>query len=101
MFIGVVGKAELAPGEFKAVEVEGITLVVLNVEGIFHALAGTCPHAGGPLSESILEGKTLTCQWHGWTFNVLDGQSLSDPPACVRVFPVRLEGDDVLVELGG
>ncbi len=99
MFVRVVAKAELSPGEMKAVEVKGTSLVVANVEGDFHALEGTCPHADGPLGEGTLEGKTLTCEWHGWTFDVVNGQSLSDPPACARVLPVKVEGDDVMVEL--
>ena len=49
-------------------------VAVANVDGIFHALDGLCPHQGGPLGTGVLCGATLTCPWHGWQFDVVTGR---------------------------
>ncbi len=91
---------ELSPGTGKAVEVEGKSIAVFNVAGTFHAIDNTCTHAGGPLGEGELAGEVVTCPWHGAKFNVKTGEVLG-PPARkgVRSFPVKVQGNDVLVEM--
>lgn len=56
---------ELEPGEGKAVEVEGVSLALFNVDGSYYAIASECTHVGGPLGEGALIGKEVTCPWHG------------------------------------
>lgn len=99
MFVRVAEKREIPVGSLKSVEVSGRSVVVANVGGMFHAIDGVCPHAQGPLGKGELEEKTLTCPWHGWTFDVTSGVSVSDPPACVQSFKVRVEDDHVSVEI--
>ena len=48
--------------------------------GEVHALAHTCSHQGGPLSEGKLEGDVVQCPWHGSRFSIKDG-SVVDGPA--------------------
>jgi len=91
---------DVAPGTGKVVEVEGHNIALLNVAGTFHAIDNTCTHVGGPLGEGELEGEIVTCPWHGAKFNVESGEVL-EPPARkgVQSFPVKVQGNDVLVEL--
>ncbi|MEQ8710594.1 MAG: Rieske 2Fe-2S domain-containing protein [Rhodospirillales bacterium] len=66
-----------------------------------HVLAcnNRCPHEGYPLSEgSLSEDCILTCNWHNWKFNLLDGRTLVGGDN-LRLYPVELDGDDVLVDL--
>jgi nitrite reductase/ring-hydroxylating ferredoxin subunit len=74
-------------------------VALFNVDGVFYALDGVCPHAGGPLGEGILRGKIVTCPWHGWQFDVSNGQNCLNPRMGHQGFPVKVEGNDVLVEL--
>ena len=91
--------SDLVPGSGKVVEAEGETIALLNVEGTFYAIGNTCPHRGGPLGEGSLEGNTVTCPWHGAQFNVTTGEVLAPPAATgVKSYPVRVEGEDVLIE---
>ncbi len=91
--------SDLVPGSCKVVEAEGETIALLNVEGTFYAIGNTCPHRGGPLGEGSLEGNTVTCPWHGAQFNVTTGEVLAPPAATgVKSYPVRVEGEDVLIE---
>jgi nitrite reductase/ring-hydroxylating ferredoxin subunit len=98
--IKVAKAGEVAPGTGKVIEADGQSVALFNVGGTFFALDNTCTHVGGPLGEGALEGAAVTCPWHGAKFDVRTGDVLG-PPARqgVRVFPVKVEGDAVLVEL--
>ena len=91
---------DVAPGTGKVVEAEGHSIALFNLAGTFHAIDNTCTHVGGPLGEGELAGEVVTCPWHEAKFNVKTGDVLG-PPARkgVRSFPVKVQGDDVLVEL--
>jgi Rieske Fe-S protein len=64
-FVKVAKTGEIAPGQGKQVEVNGKKIALFNVEGSFYVIDDTCTHRGGPLSEGALEGKKVTCPWHG------------------------------------
>jgi hypothetical protein len=57
-----------------------------------------CRHRGGPLGEGDLMGTTMVCPWHGWEYDVTNGQSVDDPSVKVAWFAVRVDGDDILIE---
>ena len=65
-----------------------------------HAIADTCVHQGGPLSEGKLSGTRLACPWHGFMYDVKTGQCLFPPRgSAVASYPVRVDGDDVFVDV--
>jgi len=98
-FVKVARVGEIPPGTGKAVEVAGHPVALFNVDGAFHAVDGLCPHQGGPLGEGFLEGNVVVCPWHFWQFDVVNGHALDLPEAAIRKFPVRVDGDDILVEI--
>ena len=79
-FVPVMADAELQEGEMKRVDAGGVPVLLVRREGDVCALAHTCSHLGGPLSEGKLEGDVVQCPWHGSRFNVRDG-SVVDGPA--------------------
>lgn len=80
--------------------VVGETIVALcNVDGTFHAMEGTCPHHGGPIGKGTLDGTTASCPWHGLEFDVRTGQYQGGQIMHQTTFPVKLEGDQVLVDV--
>lgn len=101
---------EIPPGARKIVKVERREIGVFNVDGEFFALRNRCPHQGAalcggrlvPVVESAgpgdyeLGGTTLLqCPWHGWEFDVRDGQSWSDPGRLrVASYKVSVESDN-------
>ncbi|MDE1856668.1 MAG: non-heme iron oxygenase ferredoxin subunit [Candidatus Micrarchaeota archaeon] len=92
--------SELPPGRMRGIEVNGKAIAVANVEGKFYAINGTCHHEGGPLAEGELEGKIITCPWHGAQWDVTTGklewfQLPLDPEP---TFKTSVEGDTVYVE---
>lgn len=98
--VQVAQTSELSPGSGKAVEADGRSIALFNVEGTFYAIDNTCTHRGGPLGEGELNGEIVTCPWHGANFNVKTG-AVTRPPAGTGVLTlvVRVEAGDVLVEL--
>lgn len=90
---------ELPPGAAKEVEHEGRIYALFNRDGEVSAIDGICPHQGGPLAEGQRLDNVVTCPWHGWQFDVATGQSLLARRVRLPVFPVRIEGQDVLVEV--
>jgi len=98
--VKVAQSSDLAPGSGTVVEADGHTIALFNVAGNFYAIDNTCTHVGGPLGEGMLSGETVECPWHGAQFNVKTG-AVTGPPARnnVRSFPVKVEGNDIFVEL--
>ena len=70
-----------------------------NVSGEIRAMWGTCPHHGGPLGQGGLERGVVTCPWHAWPFDSASGQCLISHDLRIPTFPVRIEGNDVMVDL--
>ncbi len=97
--VKIASASDLAPGECKVVEANGRALGLFNVGGKFYCIENTCPHSGGPLGEGTLEGDVVTCPWHGWSFDVKDGACQLNADVKQEVFPVTVQGDDILIQL--
>lgn len=98
-FVKVASTSDLGPGQCKVAEASGKTIALFNVGGTFYALDNTCLHRGGPLGEGMLEETTVTCPWHGWQYNVTDGKNTFNPSIGVPSYPVKIEGDNIMVEV--
>ena len=87
------------PGKVMETEINGVQICLANLNGELAALDNVCPHRQGPLGQGWIEGEAVICPWHSWAFNLKTG--LADYPVHerVEVFPVKLEGADVLVDL--
>ena len=96
-FVKVASKNDLAPGQCMVAEAEGKILALFNVNGTFYAIDNTCLHRGGPLGEGALDGSTVTCPWHAWQYDVTTGKNIDNPSIGVAGYPVKVEGEDVLV----
>ncbi len=94
------GSDDIQPGQGRMFEVGGKKIALFNVDGVFYAIDDTCTHRGGPLSDGTLNGKEVTCPWHGAVFDVTTGQVLQPPaPEVVASYDVRVEGGDIEVEV--
>ena len=89
---------EIPAGSIREFQVEGKTLAIANVGGKFYAINNTCLHRGGPLGEGELEGKIVTCPWHGWQYDVTNGKLTMNPSAGVECYATEVKGEDIWVE---
>ncbi|MBV8331396.1 MAG: non-heme iron oxygenase ferredoxin subunit [Candidatus Eremiobacteraeota bacterium] len=96
-----VGKrSDIAPGTTRRVLVEGAEILLCNAGGTIYAIEDVCTHDGGPLDQGELEECRITCPRHGASFDVRTGEALTLPAVLpVSTYAVRVDGDDVYVEL--
>ena len=86
------------PGTVGQFEAQGVDVCLANIGGELHAMDNWCPHRRGPLGEGWVEGDRVVCPWHAWGFEVTTG-NCPEEKGHVDVFPIRVDGDDVLVDL--
>lgn len=96
----VVGTvSDLRPGACITYELpDGNELAVYNVGGEFYAIDNFCPHRGAPLSEGALCGHIVECGWHGWQFDVRNGECLTVRDR-IRIYQVIVEDQLIKVDL--
>ena len=96
-----IGKIEDIPklGSRVVKRAEGDIAVFRNSEDEVFALLNRCPHKGGPLSEGIVYGKTVTCPLHNWCIGLHNGEAVAPDEGCAPSFPVMLDGDRGLLSL--
>ena len=91
---------DVADGEALGVEVAGEPVAVVRTEGEVFAIRDVCSHAEVPLSEGEVDGCTIECWLHGSRFDLRTGKPTGMPATePVPVYPVKIEGDDVLVAI--
>jgi nitrite reductase/ring-hydroxylating ferredoxin subunit len=88
-----------APGEAKEFEIAGKTICVANVDGTITAIDNVCLHMGGPLGQGYVDGSKIVCPWHRWEYDAATGQLFDDPKSKLEVYPIKIEGGDVLIEM--
>jgi nitrite reductase (NADH) small subunit len=79
--------------------VHGNIAVFRNAENEVFALLDKCPHKDGPLSQGIVFGRHVACPLHNWNIGLADGQAVAPDEGCVRRFPVKLDGNVVLLDI--
>jgi len=96
----LVKTTEIMSCPMKIVSVDGNEIIVINIVGNCFAIDDTCSHAGGSLSEGILDGSTITCDWHGAQFECKNGKLEKFPVQIndLKSYKVVIESDDVFVE---
>ena len=112
----VVAKtSDLPPGSRKLVEIGGRRIALFNTGGEYFAVLDRCPHQGGSLFHGSLiglvqspepgrycysrKGEMLRCAWHGWEFDIRNGQSWCNPRTRVRTYSTAVE-DGATIEKG-
>ncbi len=95
------GVQDVAVSAAVKVELDGVAIaIVKDSAGEIHAVGDTCTHGEISLSEGFVEGDTIECWAHGSQFALRTGKPLNLPAyEPVPVFPVTIDGDDVLVDV--
>ena len=92
--------SDVAEGQAVRVEVDGLDVAIVHTGEDFYAIEDECSHAAVALSEGEVEGCEIECWMHGSRFDLRTGKP-TGPPATepVPIFPVRIDGTDVLVDI--
>jgi 3-phenylpropionate/trans-cinnamate dioxygenase ferredoxin component len=96
----VAHKSAIAPGATARVVVDGVPVLLCNVEGEIYAVEDVCTHDGGELHGGELDGCRIMCPRHGALFDVTNGKALTLPAvSSLPTFPVHLDGDAISVDV--
>jgi nitrite reductase/ring-hydroxylating ferredoxin subunit/uncharacterized membrane protein len=97
----VYDDAALPEGELRHAELDGRPVVLARRHGQVHALADTCAHRGGALSDGDLVGDCVECPLHGSRFRLSDGSVERGPSAYPQPrYDVRVENGRIALRAG-
>lgn len=100
-YVRACGLAELRDTGVVGVVLGGEPVVVVEDGGEVFALRDVCSHAEVPLSDGDVHAGAIECSAHGSCFDLRTGAPTRFPARRpVPTYPVRVDGDDVLVRLG-
>jgi len=99
-YVRACGVDELKDGGVIQVVLGGDEVAIVQTEGEVFAIRDWCSHAAVPLSEGEVDGCTIECWLHGSRFDLRTGKPSGMPATIpVPVYPIKIEGDDVLVAI--
>ena len=84
----------------RLVKTEGGCLAVFRTaEDKAYAINDRCPHKGGPLSQGIVHGNTVTCPLHNWVINLETGLAQGADKGQVKTIPLQVKDGRVLLSI--
>jgi len=93
---------DLWEGEMESFNIEGQEILLVCAEGgDIKAFQGICPHQDIPLIEGKFDGQKIICRAHLWQFDACTGKGINPDDCALAEYPVRMDGEDVLVETEG
>lgn len=110
---------DLEENERVIVDVNEREVVVVRKDGELHAFSNYCPHQGGPLGEGIISGQfslpdggnsisdltfdcessTISCPWHGWSFELEGGDHVTEPKFRIPTYEVIERDGNIYLSL--
>lgn len=97
-WIDAINVNELPAGMHIIVDLDDVSLLLVNVCGEFYAIENLCSHDGGELSDGEVIGAEIICPRHGSRFCLKTGTALSAPAfEDIDTYSVRVVGDRVEV----
>ncbi len=84
----------------RVVQFDTVRVAVFRTAGdeVF-AVKDACPHRGGPLSQGIVHGKTVTCPLHNWRIDLATGEAVQPDVGCAHTYETRMEAGRVYLRL--
>lgn len=100
-FVAVLPENELAENQMRCVKAGEVPVLLVRKNGELFAIAHTCSHLGGPLSEGdLLDNGSVRCPWHGSVFCLKDGSVVDGPATAPQPrFDVRVNNGQIEVRL--
>lgn len=102
MFYPLAKLNELHEGYFKAFQIKGLNLLLIESEGQRYIIEDRCPHMDAKLSTGKVIARDITCRAHGISFCMATGKAhgpLADTLDCLQRFPLAYDGNRVGIEL--
>jgi toluene monooxygenase system ferredoxin subunit len=94
-----LAEGELWPGEMLGLVIDGVKVLLVNLDGTIHAFEDRCAHQAALLSKGRLEGNVLTCGVHHWCYDVRTGTGVNPESARLRRLTTKLENGEIFVDV--
>jgi nitrite reductase/ring-hydroxylating ferredoxin subunit len=100
-WVSVCRRQDIPAGRGWPVRVKGHHIAVFDVDGTVRAVDNTCRHVGNPIDDGAVKDGCVTCPWHGWRYDLRTGEHLTvfGRRPGLRTYGVRVDGDDVMVDV--
>ena len=86
------------PSELRALDVEGVPVLLVNMGGEVYAFKNACPVDGSPLDGGRLTGTVLVCPWHNCAYDARSGDRTDgEPGEGLAVVPIAVSDGKVQV----
>jgi nitrite reductase/ring-hydroxylating ferredoxin subunit len=99
VYYDALGAADLAEGAVKAVDVNGVPVLLACVDGEVYAIRNRCGDSPLPLEFGSLTGSELRCSWHGCRYDVRSGRRVDGEAGRLQVFPVAIDRTTIRIAL--
>lgn len=101
-WVKLAAVADIPAGRAKFVAVGDRRLAVFHLSDPdgFVVTDDECPHAGASLAAGEITGRTVTCHWHAWVFDLETGRSAQAEHVTLRRYESRVQDGHVWVVLG-
>jgi len=98
-WIKIVALEEIPKLGSRVVATDTMKIAVFrNSEDQVFAVKDACPHKGGPLSQGIVHGTSVTCPLHNWKIDLASGEAMGPDEGCTNVFSTKVEGGVVYID---
>jgi nitrite reductase/ring-hydroxylating ferredoxin subunit len=99
-FVRVAKTSDIVPDTAIRLEIEGQEIAVYNVNGEYLATSDICTHMRASLSAGSIENGVVICPLHGMRYEIKTGEVIGTRRwPNLRIYTVRVEGDNVEIEL--
>jgi nitrite reductase/ring-hydroxylating ferredoxin subunit len=98
-FVRVAELKDVPEGTPKAVKVDGRSIALFQHEGRFYATDNQCPHMGYPLTRGRVRNGVLTCDWHGWSYDMNGGGCFTGGCDDLDTFPVEVRDSSIYIDV--
>jgi len=96
--VNVASTSQLKLDEMMAVNANGKAILLVNLDGTYHAIGNICTHMGCPLSKGTLKGENVECVCHGSTFALKTGKVVRGPAEKPELkYEVKVENGKILI----
>ena len=99
MFVKVATTHQVKPGRGFGTKLDKVFIGIYCIDGEYYAIDDVCPHMGGSLHHGFMNDCVVSCPLHMWEFDVKTGESVWPGSLNIPAYPVKIEGDDILVDI--
>ena len=98
-WIKIEEPGDINPGTARIIEIPGEERIAVfrTSDDEFGAISNVCRHQAGPLGEGCIVDGLITCPWHGFQYQLIDGASPPPFEEKVSTFEMQLSDGNLML----